>query len=222
MRSVAIVEPYRMTRLGIAQILSQGADLTLVASVPTIAGLAGLDMDVVVLNPVDSEPAAIAALATRSAVLIVSAAPHALELRSVLEAGASGFITPDAEDADLLAAVEAVARGAFYLVAGLATQLHGQLEQRSAVRTSGLARRETETLRLISYGYTHGQIARRMGLTEATVNTYVKRIRAKLQVGNKAELTRRAIEMGFLADHDHRDPHRRPGLAAVPVPSQSA
>jgi DNA-binding NarL/FixJ family response regulator len=37
-----------------------------------------------------------------------------------------------------------------------------------------------------------------MGLTEATVSTYVKRIRSKLNVGNKADLTRTAIELGLL------------------------
>jgi DNA-binding CsgD family transcriptional regulator len=42
-----------------------------------------------------------------------------------------------------------------------------------------------------------------MGLTEATVNTYAKRLRAKLNVGNKAQLTRVAIELGHL---DERRP----------------
>ncbi|MEK8143043.1 LuxR C-terminal-related transcriptional regulator [Streptomyces sp. M10(2022)] len=43
-------------------------------------------------------------------------------------------------------------------------------------------------------------MARRMDLTEATVSTYVKRIRNKLNVGNKADLTRKAIELGLLHD----------------------
>ena len=46
---------------------------------------------------------------------------------------------------------------------------------------------------LIARGYTHAQAATRMGVTKATVDTYVERIRAKLQVGNKAELTRAAL-----------------------------
>jgi DNA-binding CsgD family transcriptional regulator len=32
-----------------------------------------------------------------------------------------------------------------------------------------------------------------MGISRATVDTYVERIRTKLQVGNKAELTRAAL-----------------------------
>jgi DNA-binding CsgD family transcriptional regulator len=61
-----------------------------------------------------------------------------------------------------------------------------------------LGRREVETLRWVARGLTHRQIGTRMGLTEETVNTYLKRIRAKLGVHNKALLTRRAIELGYL------------------------
>ncbi|MFC7585743.1 response regulator transcription factor [Nonomuraea antimicrobica] len=48
-------------------------------------------------------------------------------------------------------------------------------------------------LRRISQGLTHGQIATRLGISRHTVDTYVKRIRAKLGAGNKAELTRAAL-----------------------------
>jgi DNA-binding NarL/FixJ family response regulator len=49
--------------------------------------------------------------------------------------------------------------------------------------------------------FTQSQIATRMGLSQATVNTYAKRIRSELQVNNKAELTRKAIRLGYLDDH---------------------
>ena len=38
-----------------------------------------------------------------------------------------------------------------------------------------------------------------LSLTETTVDTYVKRIRAKLSVGNKADLTRKAIALGLVS-----------------------
>ena len=63
-------------------------------------------------------------------------------------------------------------------------------EPAEAVTLSG---REEQVLRQISRGLTHGQIATRLGISPHTVNTYVKRIRAKLGVGNKAELTRAAL-----------------------------
>jgi DNA-binding NarL/FixJ family response regulator len=56
-----------------------------------------------------------------------------------------------------------------------------------------LSEREQQVLRQISRGLTHGQIATRLGISQHTVDTYVKRIRAKLGAGNKAQLTRAAL-----------------------------
>jgi DNA-binding NarL/FixJ family response regulator len=56
-----------------------------------------------------------------------------------------------------------------------------------------LSERERQVLRQIARGLTHSQIATRLGISSHTVDTYVKRIRAKLGVGNKAELTRAAL-----------------------------
>lgn len=58
---------------------------------------------------------------------------------------------------------------------------------------SPLSEREEQVLRQISHGLTHSQIATRLGISPHTVDTYVKRIRSKLGVGNKAELTRAAL-----------------------------
>ncbi|MEN3358856.1 MAG: two-component system, NarL family, uhpT operon response regulator UhpA [Mycobacteriales bacterium] len=56
-----------------------------------------------------------------------------------------------------------------------------------------LSTREREVLAAIAGGLTHAQIARRLRIATATVDTYVARIRTKLGVGNKAELTRAAM-----------------------------
>ncbi|MFF3867748.1 response regulator transcription factor [Micromonospora sp. NPDC001898] len=75
----------------------------------------------------------------------------------------------------------------------------GRVRTRSrAPRRPALAPREAATLELIAQGLTHAQTARRLGISEATVNTYVTRIRSKLDVGNKAELTLEAITLGLV------------------------
>ncbi|MGW1965588.1 response regulator transcription factor [Streptomyces sp. NPDC001935] len=56
-----------------------------------------------------------------------------------------------------------------------------------------LSPREWEVLSHIAAGLTHDQIARRLAISPHTVDTYVKRIRSKLGLGNKAELTRAAL-----------------------------
>ncbi|MER0481679.1 LuxR C-terminal-related transcriptional regulator [Streptomyces sp. Edi2] len=57
----------------------------------------------------------------------------------------------------------------------------------------GLSPREQQVLRFIASGMTHGQVARRIGISPHTVDTYVKRVRSKFGIGNKAELTRVAL-----------------------------
>ncbi|MEU9290649.1 helix-turn-helix transcriptional regulator [Streptomyces sp. NPDC048275] len=60
-----------------------------------------------------------------------------------------------------------------------------------------LAPRERETLRHIAAGCTYLQAARQMGLSKHTVDAYLRRIRAKLNINSTAELTRLAISLGL-------------------------
>ncbi|WP_328923829.1 helix-turn-helix transcriptional regulator [Streptomyces sp. NBC_00190] len=60
-----------------------------------------------------------------------------------------------------------------------------------------LAPREQEALGHIAAGRTYLQTARHMGLSKHTVDAYLRRIRAKLNVHSTAELTRLAITLGL-------------------------
>ncbi|MFD8889531.1 response regulator transcription factor [Streptomyces sp. NPDC059566] len=60
-----------------------------------------------------------------------------------------------------------------------------------------LAPREQEALRHIAAGCTYLQTARQMGLSKHTVDAYLRRIRAKLNINTTAEMTRMAISMGL-------------------------
>ncbi|OQR66023.1 helix-turn-helix transcriptional regulator [Streptomyces maremycinicus] len=60
-----------------------------------------------------------------------------------------------------------------------------------------LAPREQETLQYIAAGCTYVQTAHHMGLSQHTVDAYLRRIRAKLGINNLAELTRLAVSLGL-------------------------
>ncbi|MEU0390120.1 MULTISPECIES: helix-turn-helix transcriptional regulator [Streptomyces] len=70
------------------------------------------------------------------------------------------------------------------------------------VEPGALSPREQQVLARIAVGLTHGQIARALAISPHTVDTYVKRIRSKLDLGNKAELTRAAMLSGLDAGSD--------------------
>jgi two-component system invasion response regulator UvrY len=101
-----------------------------------------------------------------------------------LPAGYYGWVGADVEVDELVIAIRAVAAGQPYRPPAATT-----------VDTTVLSPREREALLLIGEGLTHHQVARRMGVAKSTVETYVERIREKLCLGNKAELTRAALNL---------------------------
>lgn len=203
---VAIVEHHSLMRRGLESLLSSSALVHLAALVAEPAGLdaADLRVDAIVYGPPGNRERpmseVVGRLAVRGRVLVVSNFDGWESVTDTLRAGAHGCVSRQADDDELLRGVSTVAEGGIHVDAGLAPRLHTELRQPATAPASALARRELETLRWIAAGLTHGQIARRMDLTEATVSTYVKRIRSKLNVGNKADLTRKAIELGLLPD----------------------
>jgi len=60
-----------------------------------------------------------------------------------------------------------------------------------------LTTRETEVLRLVARGLTAKQIAARLVLSHRTVENHVQNTLRKLQLHNRAELVRYAIEHGL-------------------------
>ncbi len=124
-----------------------------------------------------------------AAVLLLSNETLA-DCTAYLDAGASGVVSKRATGDRLVTAVRAVTSGA-----RLTADDHGAppAPERNGVPDSPLSEREDQVLRQIAQGLTHSQIATRLGISHHTVDTYVKRIRAKLGAGNKAELTRAAL-----------------------------
>lgn len=204
MIQAAIVDDHPLARRGIAQILAESGRIAVVAEAGSPEDLlsaladAGITVDVVICDLYHGdEPClnAVKALATVQPTLIVSASGQAADVIGAIGAGACGYITKHAEPAMIVAAVETAAAGGFALSPHLADILYARSRPVAhAESKERLSPREEEALSLIADGFTHQQVATRMGVSKATVETYVERIRAKLQVGNKAQLTKAALE----------------------------
>ncbi len=83
--------------------------------------------------------------------------------------------------------------GHSYVDESVAGPLRGGVDAPSRCERALLSEREQQALALVARGFTHQLAARRMGVSKATVDTYIGRIRVKLQVGNKAELALAAL-----------------------------
>jgi DNA-binding NarL/FixJ family response regulator len=158
------------------------------------------------LRGLDATPDAVAKVTEIGRPLVCSSWEGPPTLLATIRAGARGCITRHTEQTAVREALRIIAQGGFYLCSRLVDRFQAELAKPLYEHPSGLAPREVETLRWIALGFTHAQVATRMGLSHATVNTYAKRIRAKLNVSNKAELTRMAIELGHLPQIPHPHP----------------
>lgn len=77
-------------------------------------------------------------------------------------------------------------------------QKSGADEMTSPKATEPLSRRQQEILTLIARGYTSLQIAQQLGIAKDTVATHRRELLRKLNLHSAAELTRYAIERGYL------------------------
>lgn len=157
----------------------------------------------------------------RQRTLVMLSTRHSVLVRAALDAGAHAVVTTAASAAQMRVALRVVATGGLYLCDELSQRLRAEAkplvttgaggedpttvttsvdgdDHRDGQRWRSLAPRETETLELVASGLTRAEVARRLGLAETTINEYLVRIRAKLDAGNTAELTRKAIACGLV------------------------
>ncbi|WP_306204575.1 LuxR C-terminal-related transcriptional regulator [Actinoplanes sp. RD1] len=193
------------------RVLASGAGMRVAATVPTIGDLAdrGGRYDVVVLDLPDNPRPGDIARTTAAGPPLVSADWLEADLLPAVRAGARGLVERHTRMRDTIDALRVIAGGGFYVCPPLLGRFRTELAgDGDGPRT--LAPREIETLRFIASGFTHAQIAARMGLSRATVDTYAKRIRAKLNARNQRELVRAAAALGHHPVRGPRPPRPVP------------
>lgn len=105
-----------------------------------------------------------------------------------LEAGASGYVSKQADPDQVVGAVEAVLHGALWLGSGVARPA---LHPATAAALPGhLTAREATVADLLSRGLTNPMIAERLCLSTKTVANYVSTVVLKLGAGDREEAAR--------------------------------
>jgi DNA-binding NarL/FixJ family response regulator len=147
-------------------------------------------------------------------VLILSASGEQGDVLDAVKAGATGYLVKSASSAELVDAVRRVAVGDTVFTPGLAGLVLGEYrrlaEGPEASGDPGLPRlteRETEVLRLVAKGLSSKQIAERLVLSHRTVQNHVQNTLRKLQLHNRVQLVRYALEQG-LDDEPDEGPRR--------------
>lgn len=120
-----------------------------------------------------------------------------------LKAGADGFLTREAVDADVVSAVRCVQRGQTYVSPAIVTRMVNTYVLRSPSEAladpyESLSDRDKEVLLLAATGYTNREIARTLHLSEQTVHNYRATIMEKLALHDRVELLKYAVRRGLI------------------------
>ena len=199
---VGIVEDQGMVRELLAALLAREPDISVVGEAST--GGQGIDLverllpDVLLLDVSlpDMDGVAVAQVLRqrhpRVRVIALSVHDEPRFVRGMLQAGAAGYVHKSSTVNDLREAIRAVAGGERYLSPVLGVQSLGPGDC-----AGKLGRREREVLALLAEGKRSAEIARRLGISPATVEVHRRNIMRKLDLHTIAELTRFALRHGL-------------------------
>jgi DNA-binding NarL/FixJ family response regulator len=203
---VMIVDDHPMWRDAVERDLAgAGFDVVAVASTGTeaITRCRAARPDVVVLDLQIPPPNGVEVtreVAASARVLILSASGEQADVLEAVKAGATGYLVKSASSAELISAVGQVAAGEAVFTPGLAGLVLGEyrrIDDAPDPNTPHLTERETEVLKMVAKGLTSTQIAERLVISHRTVQNHVQNTLRKLQLHNRVELTRYAIEQGL-------------------------
>ena len=211
--TVMVVDDHPMWREGVARDLTEaGFEVTATASTGTEAvnranavrpRVVVLDLQIPAPNGVEVTAILVKADPTVR-VLILSASGEQADVLEAVKAGATGYLVKSASREELVSAVTRVAAGDTVFTPGLAGLVLGEYrrlsdapESTAGTATPRLSERETEVLRLVAKGLSYKQIADRLFLSHRTVQNHVQNTLRKLQLHNRVQLVRYAIEQGL-------------------------
>jgi DNA-binding NarL/FixJ family response regulator len=210
---VLIVDDQALVRRGFRMILDAEPDVTVVGEAATgleaVEEAARLKPDVVLMDI--RMPGLDGVEATRR-ITAAGPTPHVVVLTTFdldehvvesIRAGASGFLLKDVPPEDLVRAIKVVADGDALLAPAVTKRVLARVAATPSLSASdsaalaSLTDRETEVLRLVAKGLTAKQAAERLGVSHRTVENHVQNTLQKLQLHNRVELARYAVERGL-------------------------
>jgi len=197
---VLLTADVRLHREGLAEILAYQEGLKVVEAAASVdeaaAAACELHPDVAILDLGHAEgleaTRVLASAAPDVRIIAMCVAETEAEVVSWAEAGAGGYVTPDASAQDLVAAVRAVAHGecpCSPASAGVLIRRVSALARDAPSRAAsgGLTPREREIVELIGAGCANKEIARRLHIELHTVKNHVSNILKKLGVSRRGE-----------------------------------
>ncbi|MDO5723994.1 MAG: response regulator transcription factor [Flaviflexus sp.] len=181
--TVGLVEDHSLMRQGVATLLANAPDITYVGGFARLADLLDTTTPDIILLDLrlgdGTDPATNVAVAKEagSKVLIFTSAEDPYSVRTACQAGAAGVIRKSDSDHLLIEAIHQLASGSEAAGLDWATALDSD----EHFVTTVLSENERRVLAEYACGLTSRQVARKLSLSEHTVNSYVRDIRRKYE-----------------------------------------
>jgi DNA-binding NarL/FixJ family response regulator len=132
--------------------------------------------------------------APHTKILVVSATGEEADVLEAVKVGAAGYILKSETGRDIVDAVRRVHAGEPVFTSGLAGLVLSEFRR---VATKDAGEPENEVLLLVAKGYTYGEIAQKLFISQKTVQNHVQNILTKLHLRKRYELMRYAIQKGL-------------------------
>ena len=200
--TVMIVDDHSVVRIGLGMIINLESDLTVCAEAESgkeaVRLAEELKPDVVVMDFVmpDMDGAETTAellkVSPQSKVLILTTYGSSADLSRALDAGATGAVTKNIANEDLLDAIRATARGECRLSPEIQASL-GESE-----RKIDLTPRQREVLDSITRGLSNDDIATMLAISKVRVKQHLAALYEKLGAANRAEAVAIALRRQLL------------------------
>ena len=217
--NLLLVDDHAVVRSGLRMLLQAEPDLAIVGEAETgaqgVAKAQELRPDVILMditmpdmNGIEATRA-IKRVCPTASVLALTMHEDKTYFFEMLNAGASGYVPKRAAPDELVSAIRTVFAGEVFLYPSLATTLvqdylgkGDALGQQAKSPAGHLTQREHQVLTLIAEGMHNREIAERLAISVKTVARHRENIMSKLNLHDRVDLVKYAIEKGLISVSD--------------------
>ncbi len=222
---ILIADDHKLVRTGIRYTLTVGDNVNFVERIDEVVnGKEALERskifsyDIILMDinmpEMDGIKATNAIIRENPDTKIIALSMHSddFEIRSMIKAGARGYLLKNTGSEVLADAIRTVMEGGKYYSNEVALKLMEPYNAEPTTTTTtekkattridkrkiSLTRREIDVLRMIANEYTNDEIAKKFDLSKRTIDSHRQNIISKLQVKNTAGLIKYAIKLGIV------------------------
>jgi two-component system, NarL family, response regulator len=199
---ILIVDDHPVVRVGLTSMLATQPGIEVIGSASSgeealgvlekkIVDLVMLDLRMPGMNGIDTLRS-IKRNAIPVHVIVLTSYETDEDIYRAIQAGAEGYLLKNTSQREMSDAIRTVCTGNRYIPHAIASRLAERMTR------SNLTPRELEILKILAKGLTNKQIGHALGISDNTVRNHINSIIEKLEVSDRTEATKTAIQRGII------------------------